>query len=155
MIKTLLRAGAAVLASAAFAAIAVPAQAADASAVETAGTCDYSGCGGIVWNFGSSKYVTVANCWQAGSTTYYGEKPPCVTNGYQSSMRNAMWWLARGEATDDLPYYYDTDAFKVDAGCVMKYIKDGYNYTRDRRGLSSMWEKISDSTSVRVDSYTC
>jgi hypothetical protein len=130
------------------------------AAPASAGTCNSPGCGGVVDHLPSSVgcCLEVANCWSdAYGWVYYGDSPPCTQNRYSSnipptSTTGTMFYIFPGETTATLRYYYDTDAFKVRANCIMNFY-DGS--TIDRRGRGPAWYKITNLNYKSVTQYRC
>jgi hypothetical protein len=117
----------------------------------SAAPCGSPGCGGIVQNTGSSgPGVYVANCW-SGASTYSGESPPCTNGRVSLNQANAMYFVSPGQTTRNWRYYYDVDAYKVGANCVLNM--DGV--VTDRRGRGPIWYKITDAARKNIQSYRC
>lgn len=124
-----------------------------------AGTCSTPGCGGVVTN-GASQSIAVANCWSGTGTRNYSTNLPSswCPNGWSTTKAGAMMNLGRGDSTYGYSKYYDTDAFRVYAGCRVVGNwggASGSQFVFDRRGLSSMWVKITDWDNAYIRSITC
>ena len=83
----------------------------------SASSCYTPWCGGVMTNNGSG-YFWVTNCWGSG-TEWYGNFPPCATGGWNAYAANSYFWLAPTDTTANYYWYYDTGAFRIDAGCRM------------------------------------
>jgi len=117
MKKWIARAAVAVAAFAGVVAIS-PASPAEAS------VCTTKGCGGEVAN-NSSRLVYVTNCWLSSNpATWRGTKPSCATQ-YTTAAYNAYFAMGHPDVTNHYYHFYDTDAFRVDAGCVLN-MNDGF-----------------------------
>ncbi|MFB4271458.1 hypothetical protein [Nonomuraea sp. GTA35] len=122
-----------------------------------AGECATPFCGGTVYNENqnaSYRDVVVTNCWQDGPTRVDGALPPCATNGWSSARYRAAWWLVRGQNSSAYKHYYDVDAFRVDAGCVLSGSLGGSTqsfgpYSTDK------WIKISGTSVLKVYTHRC
>lgn len=109
----------------------------------SATTCPTPECGGVVRNVTSAS-VWVSNCWQDGGETREGASPPCATNGASQNRVNAIWFLGQNQVSTDLGrFYYDVDAVQMVAGCRTSFQTLAGLRVYDRRGLSSLWVKIS------------
>lgn len=123
-----------------------------------AGTCGTPWCGGVVSN-GASESIAVANCWGTASRYYSNNMPSDVCpNGWSTTKHGAMMNLGRGDATLSYSKYYDTDGFRVYAGCRVIGnwgSASGSQFVFDRRGLSSMWVKITSADYAYIRNITC
>lgn len=118
----------------------------------SAAACGTPGCGGIVQNTSSSgPGVYVSNCWTGSASTYSGESPPCTNGRVSLNQANAMYFVSPGQTTRNWRYYYDVDAYKVGANCVLNRA----GVITDRRGLGTVWYKITDVARVNITSYRC
>jgi hypothetical protein len=125
----------------------------------SADTCFTRGCGGQVThdqNAGATLGVDVANCWTGSSSVYYGAHPPCTSGRYSTNITptdsaGTMWFIRPGQSTNDYRNYYDTDAYKVGANCVLTTS----GTTIDRRGLGTAWYKINGLNRIWVLGYRC
>ncbi|MGN9808597.1 hypothetical protein ACTMSW_04475 [Micromonospora sp. BQ11] len=125
---------------------------ATAGSPASAGTCSTPRCGGVVENDAASgPGVYIANCWSGTASTYAGDNLPCTNNRVSSTTYPAAWFLTPGQSSSSYPKYYDTDAYKVGANCVMTTS----GTTIDRRGRGSVWYKITNVNRIYVQSYRC
>lgn len=114
----------------------------------SASSCYTPWCGGVMTN-NSSGYFWVTNCWGSG-TEWYGNFPPCATGGWNAYAANSYFWLAPTDTTANYYWYYDTDAFRIDAGCRMT-TWSGSTVVYDNRGSSShKWIKINNLSKITV-----
>ena len=121
----------------------------------SASVCTTRNCGGVITNT-QSKGIFVANnwCW-SNKTRYYGNTLPCAPTWSDSSYQS-YFLLLSGDSTADFYYFYDTDAFRVDAGCKVIMTDGGGYFAFDNLGGSQpMWAKISNVSKVRVANYFC
>lgn len=111
--------------------------------------CPWYAVCGDVYNRSGGHQIRIAGCWNDSyGTRYYADELPC----------NPEMELANGRDSDDYSGFEDTDAFRAYRGCVTKVVgtaPQGMTTTYDRRGLSSMWVKITDLQDVTVKSITC
>ncbi|MCU7723304.1 hypothetical protein ODJ79_06245 [Actinoplanes sp. KI2] len=121
-----------------------------------ASTCSTKGCGGEVTNH-SSRLVYVVNCWLSSNPgTWRGNIPSCATQ-WSAYASNAYFALGHPDTTNNYPKYYDTDAFRVDAGCVLTESDNGgANQVYNNKGNSTpLWVKISNPSGVLIYSVVC
>ncbi|MFI1566929.1 hypothetical protein ACH4ZX_28425 [Streptomyces sp. NPDC020490] len=136
-------------------AVAIPLMGIGLSTPASAGTCTTSGCGGEVSN-NSRMPVRIANCWSGTSSTYSGDKLPCVQHVNYWAAYYSDVELPAGDESKFHYYYYDTDAVRFYKGCVTKWhYWGGWTNTEDRRGKASLWKKFSDLDHVYIESITC
>jgi hypothetical protein len=134
---------------AAAAAITVPAGPAAAS------VCTTQYCGGVVTN-NSSGLIRVSNMWcWSNISTWYGSTLPCATS-WNAYAYNSFFLLGHPDTTANYYYYYDTDAFRVDAGCQV-HVYDGFEdlVFSDRGNATPMWVKITNNQKFTVTSINC
>lgn len=136
-------------------ALVTPTIPAAAGTVDPASTCSTPYCGGIITNH-ASRGIFVANnwCWST-SNPYFGSTLPCAPT-WNDHAYNSFFYLGIGDTTLNYPYYYDTDAFRVDANCIVT-VYDGFeNITYSNRGSSiARWEKISSVQRYTVQIISC
>lgn len=119
------------------------------AAPASAGNCTTKYCGGVVTN-NSAGLVYVANdwCWPDRNRVW-GNTLFCAPN-WNSSASHSYFLLGHPDTTVNYSFYYDTDAFRVDAGCRMT-VWDGSSTVHDNRGSSSpMWVKINNIQRISV-----
>jgi hypothetical protein len=116
----------------------------------SASSCYTQYCGGVVSNNSNNGFLYVANNWCWGDrSTYWGNTLPCAPS-WNSSGPNSFFLLGHPDTTANYYWYYDTDAFRVDAGCRMT-TWDGSTVIYDNRGSSSpMWVKINNLQRISV-----
>jgi hypothetical protein len=127
------------------------------AAPASAGDCSSPGCGGEVSN-NTNYYVSISNCWESAyGLDEPGDDLPCHGNPVRvGNVDNARMWLGPGGWSSSYNEYYDTDAVKLPAGCVIKYHYWGLpQRTEDRRGKPSIWWKIYDIDHFYYDNITC
>lgn len=115
----------------------------------SAGTCGQPYCGGVVTN-NSSGLLFVANNWCWGDRTRHWEDTlPCART-WNAYAPNSYFLLGHPDTTVNYSNYYDTDAFRVNAGCRMT-VWDGSSTVHDNRGSGTpMWVKINDIQRITV-----
>jgi len=115
----------------------------------SAGTCGTRYCGGVVTN-NSSGYVFVSNnwCW-SNQSRYWGNTLPCAPN-WNAFAPSSYFLLAPTDTTVNYYSYYDTDAFRVDAGCRMTTWDGGYVIYDNRGSSSPMWVKINNLQRISI-----
>ncbi len=121
----------------------------------SAGTCRTPGCGGSVSN-GTGGTIAVTNCWKTGGFAY-GEKHPCMTNGWNLYADNAGVRLGPYDTSDGYYYYYDVDGFRVYSGCTVSgYWQGGsvFSYYRSP-SQSPMWVRIAGLGRANITRIAC
>lgn len=130
--------------------------AAVASPVSPASVCTTPGCGGVVTNGASNLPIRITNnwCWSDRSR-YEGDSLPCVTHANDPNHYQADFELPSRQTSKSYYYYYDTDAYRIYRGCVVRGNEGGSTFDIDRRGKPSLWIKISNGTTVNIASISC
>ncbi|MFD5570395.1 hypothetical protein [Streptomyces cadmiisoli] len=129
VLTTLVLAGSAVL---------IPAQTAAAT-----DACAEPWCGDVD-NRSGGHDIMVAGCWPNNEPFIYGDSLGC----------SRTVEVANGKDGDDT--YWDIDGFRAYKGCITSWTKNGVTQSRlDRKGIGSLWVKISNDVNVVITGITC
>ncbi len=108
----------------------------------------------------SPLWILIAGCWPDGSSNprYVSSMPGCENKILPGDG-------ARSDSVGASYYIKDTDTFRVDVGCVTKFIDEapastlyqpGEEVTEDRRGMArNKWLKLGDPDAIHVTSQWC
>lgn len=121
-----------------------------------AGTCTTKYCGGIMTNSSSGSigglfFVSNNWCW-SNRSEWYGSTLPCATK-WSAYAYNSYFMLGHPDTTSNYPYYYDTDAFRIDPGCQLN-ASDGTIY-RNYDTTTPLWRKINNLSDIRITGVIC
>jgi len=114
-----------------------------------ASSCYTQYCGGVMTN-NSSGLFYVANNWCWGDRDrWWGNILPCAST-WNASAANSYFLLGRPDTTANYYWYYDTDAFRVDARCRMTAWAGTHVIFDNSTSNTPMWVKINNLSNYTV-----